>query len=121
MFILTIKLRKSPFDLSTSHHAHQELVKGVTTEFSGMTLAFVEIAHWFENVLLLGIVYLFFAWSSPVSPIIGVAVCLLGIPDRAVYRQHERPCEMAADAGQRLACLAGAGFLNLVVLSFIGI
>lgn len=35
MFILTIKLRKSPFDLSYSHHAHQELVKGVTTEMSG--------------------------------------------------------------------------------------
>ena len=30
MFVLTIKLRKSPFDLSYSHHAHQELVKGVT-------------------------------------------------------------------------------------------
>lgn len=28
MFVLTIKLRKSPFDLSYSHHAHQELVKG---------------------------------------------------------------------------------------------
>ena len=27
LFILTIKLRKSPFDLSYSHHAHQELVK----------------------------------------------------------------------------------------------
>ena len=24
LFILTIKLRKSPFDLSYSHHAHQE-------------------------------------------------------------------------------------------------
>ena len=34
-FILTIKLRKSPFDLSMSHHAHQELVRGLTTEFSG--------------------------------------------------------------------------------------
>ena len=29
MFILTIKLRKSPFDISTSHHAHQEIVKGL--------------------------------------------------------------------------------------------
>ena len=28
LYILTIKLRKSPFDLSYSHHAHQELVKG---------------------------------------------------------------------------------------------
>ncbi|MFA6290898.1 MAG: NADH-quinone oxidoreductase subunit H, partial [Victivallales bacterium] len=34
LFILTIKLRKSPFDLSTSHHAHQEIAKGITTEFA---------------------------------------------------------------------------------------
>ena len=46
LFILTIKLRKSPFDISTSEHAHQELVKGVTTEFAGRTLARYEIAHW---------------------------------------------------------------------------
>lgn len=63
LFILTIKLRKSPFDLSTSHHAHQELVKGLTTEFSGPALAMIEVAHWYENVILLGMVYLFFAWS----------------------------------------------------------
>ena len=46
LFILTIKMRKSPFDLSMSHHAHQELVAGLKTEFSGKTLAMVEIAHW---------------------------------------------------------------------------
>ncbi|MBP3867053.1 MAG: NADH-quinone oxidoreductase subunit H, partial [Eggerthellaceae bacterium] len=46
LFILTIKLRKSPFDLSTSHHAHQELVRGTTTEMSGKTLAKVEVMHW---------------------------------------------------------------------------
>ncbi len=64
--ILTIKLRKSPFDISTSHHAHQEIVKGgITTEFSGSTLAQVEIAHWYENVFLLGFVFLFFAWNPP--------------------------------------------------------
>ena len=39
LYILTIKLRKSPFDISTSHHAHQELVKGITTELSGKMLA----------------------------------------------------------------------------------
>ena len=39
VYILTIKLRKSPFDLSTSHHAHQEIVKGVTTEFRARRLA----------------------------------------------------------------------------------
>ncbi len=59
-FILPIKFRKSPFDLATSHHAHQELVKGITTEFSGRTLALIEIAHWYEYVFVLGIGYLFF-------------------------------------------------------------
>jgi ech hydrogenase subunit B len=73
LFTLVIKFRKSPFDLSSSHHAHQELVRGITTEFSGRTLAMIEIAHWYETVLLLGWVYLFFAWS----PVAGVAASLL--------------------------------------------
>lgn len=77
VFILTMKLRKSPFDLSMSHHAHQELVKGLTTEFSGKTLALVEIAHWFENIFLLGFVYLFFAWSWKWSALLAIAVCIL--------------------------------------------
>jgi formate hydrogenlyase subunit 4 len=64
LYILTIKFRKSPFDLSMSHHAHQEIVRGLTTEFSGPALALIEISHWYENVLLLGMVYLFFA-SNP--------------------------------------------------------
>jgi formate hydrogenlyase subunit 4 len=73
LFILTIKFRKSPFDLSTSHHAHQELVKGLTTEFSGPSLAMIEVAHWYENILLLGIVYLFFAFN----PIIAIGATIL--------------------------------------------
>ena len=63
LYILTIKFRKSPFDLSMSHHAHQEIVRGITTEFSGPGLALIEITHWYENVLLLGMVYLFFAFN----------------------------------------------------------
>ena len=73
LYILTIKFRKSPFDLSMSHHAHQELVKGVTTELSGRTLAMIEIAHWYENIMFLGFVFLFFGFS----PILGLAVCAL--------------------------------------------
>ena len=76
LFILTIKLRKSPFDLSYSHHAHQDLVKGVTTEMSGKVLAQVDIMHWCENVLFLSWVALFFVWSSPVC-IIAVVVALV--------------------------------------------
>ncbi len=76
LFILTIKLRKSPFDLSYSHHAHQDLVKGVTTEMSGKVLAQVEIMHWCENVLFLAWIAMFFVWNSPVC-IAVVAVALL--------------------------------------------
>lgn len=75
LFILTIKLRKSPFDLSYSHHAHQDLVKGVTTEMSGKVLGQVEIMHWCENVLFLAWIALFFVWNSPVC-IIAVVVAL---------------------------------------------
>ncbi len=72
LYVLTIKFRKSPFDLSMSHHAHQELVKGITTEFSGRALAMIEIAHWYENIFLLGFVYLFFAGN----PVLGVVLTL---------------------------------------------
>jgi ech hydrogenase subunit B len=62
-FGLTIKLRKSPFDLSTCHHGHQELVKGLLTDYSGPLLGLAEIAHWFETVLILGFCALFWATS----------------------------------------------------------
>ena len=67
VFILIIKLRKSPFDLSTSHHMHQEMVKGLTTDLSGSNLAFVEIAEWYDTVLMMGIVGMFFITANPIS------------------------------------------------------
>ena len=76
IFIITIKLRKSPFDLSMSHHAHQELVKGLTTEMSGRTLAMLEVIHWYENVFLLGFVFIFFAKGSLAFTILGVGVAI---------------------------------------------
>ena len=76
IFIITIKLRKSPFDLSTSHHGHQELVKGLTTEFSGGTLAMLELIHWYETVFLLGFVFIFFAKGSLWFTVLGVVVAI---------------------------------------------
>lgn len=78
IFILTIKLRKHPFDLSTSHHAHQEMVKGLTTEFNGKMFAIVEITHWYESIFLLGMLALFFLnnkWWSIIITLVCVAVC----------------------------------------------
>lgn len=83
LFILTIKLRKSPFDISMSHHAHQEVVKGITTELSGTMMAVMEISHWYENVLLLGIVALFILckawWSIPLAVVVVAAAFFMEI------------------------------------------
>ncbi len=67
LFVATIKLRKSPFDISTSHHPHQELVRGLTSDMSGRLLALVEIAHWYESALLATFVLLFFNWNLPLG------------------------------------------------------
>ena len=75
MFTAAIKFRKSPFDLSTSHHAHQEMVKGLTTEMSGTTLAIMNIAEYYEMVLLLGIFCLFFINSTWWSWIAAILIC----------------------------------------------
>ena len=83
LFILTIKLRKSPFDISMSHHAHQEMVKGVTTELSGGLMALMEISHWYENVFLLLVVSLFIIcdawWSIPLAVVVVAAAFFLEI------------------------------------------
>ena len=71
--VIGIKLRKSPFDISTSHHAHQETVRGVLTEFSGRQLALVELTHWYEAVLLLALVGLFWATNPLVGSLLGSA------------------------------------------------
>jgi ech hydrogenase subunit B len=62
-YALTIKLRKSPFDISACHHAHQEIVRGVLTEYSGPQLAMIEIAHWYDVVFMLGLCALFWTTS----------------------------------------------------------
>jgi len=73
LYVLTIKLRKSPFDFATSHHGHQELIKGLTTEFSGTQLALLELTDWFDLVLFLGLISLFFARPWWVGIIIALA------------------------------------------------
>jgi len=115
LYTLEIKFRKSPFDLSCSHHAHQELVRGITTEFSGRALAMIEIAHWFENVFLLGWVYLFFA----ALPAVGVAMSLLVF--LSVILVDNVFARLKWQAALRSAWLVAIvlGFGNLVVLSLL--
>lgn len=61
LVVAAIKMKKSPFDLSTSHHAHQEVVKGITIEYSGPYLALLEIAHCYEVALLFALMMVFWA------------------------------------------------------------
>lgn len=77
VFILTIKFRKSPFDIATSHHAHQEVIKGVTSEMVGKEYGMVTLAEWYENAILLGIVGLFFLNSNPVSIVCAIIAILV--------------------------------------------
>lgn len=71
-YALTIKLAKSPFDIASSHHGHQEIVRGVLTEYSGPQLALLEISHWLDVVLLLGLCSLF--WNTSLTGMIVLLV-----------------------------------------------
>jgi len=79
LIILTIKMRKSPFDISASAHAHQEIVRGVYTEYSGPYLALIELTHWYELLLVLGIIGLFWATSVWAAAALAIAAFLLEI------------------------------------------
>ena len=114
-YIMAIKLRKSPFDLSTSHHAHQELVKGITTEFAGPSLALIEIKHWYETVLLLGMVCLFFAFN----PLFAIA-CTLFVYFLEVLIDNSNArvkWELMLESAWFVTVLLGVG--NLLMLYFV--
>jgi ech hydrogenase subunit B len=114
-YILAIKLRKSPFDLSTSHHAHQELVKGVTADIGGATLAMTEIADWYETVFLYAFVYLFFG-SNWIVGAIGIA-CTYFLEifiDNTLAREK---WEFMLSSAWLVALIMGAG--NLIPLFLI--
>jgi ech hydrogenase subunit B len=120
VFILTIKLRKSPFDLSLSHHGHQELVKGLSTELSGKTLAIIELAHWYENIFLLGVVYLFIAHSAVWSPIIEVLVCLVVYFLEVLIDNNYARMKWQFAINSSWVVALTLGFVNMLVLYFIG-
>jgi len=115
VYILAIKFRKSPFDLSMSHHAHQELVRGITTEFSGRTLAMIEVAHWYEYTVILGFVYLFFAANPGVGILSVLVVFFLQILIDNVFARVK--WQLTIQSSWLVALTAGLG--NLIVLYFV--
>ena len=99
LLVATIKLRKSPFDISVSHHPHQELVSGLTSDMSGRLLAYVELAHWYESALLCAFMVLLFNWS----PVLGLAAFAIAYRPRDPGRQLHFEDEVAASAAHHLA------------------
>jgi formate hydrogenlyase subunit 4 len=115
VYILTIKLRKSPFDLASSHHAHQELVRGSMTEFSGSTLAMVEIAHIYELVVLLGFLALFFGGQILIGIVAIAIIYLLEIViDNSTSRVR---WQTALNSSWLITLILGAG--NIIGLSLV--
>jgi len=114
-FVLTIKFQKSPFDLAVSHHAHQELVKGISTEFAGPSLALIEIEHWYETILLLGMIWLFFAFNPALATAGALLVYFLEVfIDNANSRVK---WELMLKSAWLVTLLFGLG--NLLVLYFV--
>ena len=59
VLILTMKQRSFPYELS------------------GKAQAMEKLAHWYERILLLGLLSLFFAWDWAFSPVVAVSVSLV--------------------------------------------
>ncbi len=117
IFILIIKLRKSPFDISTSHHAHQETVKGLTSDISGQNLALTELAEWYDMVLMMGFVALFFITSNPVSIVWAVIACMVILfLETLIDNIYPRVKYMTMFALSWLVTLVTAG-TNLLILT----
>ncbi len=119
-FILTIKLRKSPFDLSTSHHANQEVIKGVTSEMVGPEYGALTITEWYENVFLLGVVGLFFVTSNPLSYIwAALAVLVVFFLEILIDNTSARiKWQLMVKLAWGVTIIAGG--INLLILEFIG-
>lgn len=113
--VLAFKFRKSPVDLAGSHHAHQEIVRGITTEFSGRTLALIEVAHWYETVITLGIVALFFARVPWLAAVAAVGAWFLVILVDNVSARVKWPVALAG--AWIVAATLGVG--NILVVFFL--
>lgn len=118
LFILTFKLRKSPFDLSMSDHGHQEIVKGITTEYSGKDLAVIEVTHWYEVIISLTLVYLFFVTSAPISRVFALIACLAAYLFEILVDNGTARVKWEQALTSAWVIIGVVSSVNLVILSF---
>ena len=114
--VLLVEMKKSPFDVSGSGHAHQELVRGVYTEFSGYTMALVEIGHWVKMTTMLMILSLFWAPNLIIGGAISLAMFFMVIMADNIFPR--------LDWQSMLKTTWGIGFsliiLNVIILAIGG-
>jgi ech hydrogenase subunit B len=113
--LMGIALRKSPWDLATSHHGHQELVKGSTTEMSGPFLALGELSHWYEVAFIVAVIFLVAGtalWLGLILAALAYAVVL--VIDNSVPRATWRVALVTA------WCVGGIAAIIAVVTAAIG-
>lgn len=118
VFILLFKLRKAPFDLSMSHHAHQEIVQGITTEYSGRDLAVIQLTHWYETIIALSLVYLFFATEASISKVFAIIACSLVFLFETIVGNACARVKWQLALKSTWIITGIFGIINLVVLSF---
>lgn len=118
LFILTFKLRKSPFDLSMSHHGHQEIVQGISTEYSGRDLAVIQITHWYETIIALTLVFIFFASQAPISRILAVFACMAAYLLEIIIDNGSARVKWQHALNSAWIITGVLSTVNLVILSF---
>lgn len=113
--LLGIALRKSPWDIATSHHGHQELVKGSTTEMAGGWLAIAELGHWYEVAFVLAVIALAAGGNLLLAMLLtGLAWSAVLLVDNAVPRATWRVALGAAWA------IGGVGAAIALLMAVLG-
>lgn len=118
IYILPFKLRKSPFDLSVSEEANQEVVQGISTEYSGRALAVIEVTHWYETMIALGFVFVFFAADNKISHLIAVLMCLVVYMFEIILDNSTVRVKWQKALSSAWIVSGILGIVNLTVLSF---
>lgn len=120
VWVLLIETHRSPFDISSSHHMHTEVVSGLRTELSGRMLALDNLASWYKQVFFMAVIALFFvtpAWWTWIVALICMAIVffILILIDNVTPRVR-----WLSMLKSTWAITAGAGLVNLFLLLTIG-
>jgi formate hydrogenlyase subunit 4 len=114
--VLVVEMKKSPFDVSGSGHAHQELVRGVYTEFSGYTMALVEVGHWVKMTTMLMILSLFWAPNLIIGGAISFTMFFLVIMADNIFPRLDWQSMLKTTWGIGLSLI----ILNVIILAIGG-